>query len=724
MAEVRIEGGGELDGAILKGAATEATLQQLVKALGGAGTAAGAAAQNLGKQAPKTLSELTKETKGATKAFNDFKVKHNAAREAIQDFSVNIIKGSDKFGDFTSSLTGYISQMGFGYALLAQGLQRLVDELDQQIVRFRQLSMVGADFGDSIFASRYAAIDAGLSLEEFKGQVESNAGTFALLGGSTIAGVRRFQSMSRVIQRDLQPTFSRLGLSMSETNDLMTDYLEIQTGLGRAQEMSNEDLVEGTKNYIQELDLLARVTGMSRKEASEALKAQQKDRNLRSLMMSMPAELQAQLGGMLASISKTSPQIADAVKELVITGGAPIGDTAKGLLMVDQNLGTMARGLRDGSVTQEEFAQALQRAAIRAKEQGAAMGANNALIGYMGNEILTVGADLAQFGKFADARSEAERAQLKASQTGSKSVADFSSQMTKLTNSLIALFAPFLEGVTAVASYLTSVVSALANMISKSEGVGKVLVGLAGAAVAAGVALKAISVGRGMVGGVKNFFAGSGGGTAAGGGGSKVLEGIGKSGGGLGAGLKGLAGGLAAFGAKAPLILVGAAAVGASIALIGAGIAGAAWLMGGAFGKFADDMQKFNSIDGQNLKSVASGAMALSGAMANFGVSGIAAGFGNLFGGGGESLAKNINATLDSLDKDKIDSYTTALNGLSESFAGLNNNMSKTVATTGKNSSDKLDELNSTMKAMLSEMQNQKRFVKQTAENTEYQGQG
>lgn len=717
MAEVRIEGGGELDGAILKGAATEATLQQLVKALGGAGTAAGAAAQNLGKQAPKTLSELTKETKGATKAFNDFKVKHNAAREAIQDFSVNIIKGTDKFGDFTSSLTGYISQMGFGYALLAQGLQRLVDELDQQIVRFRQLSMVGADFGDSIFASRYAAIDAGLSLEEFKGQVESNAGTFALLGGSTIAGVRRFQSMSRVIQRDLQPTFSRLGLSMSETTDLMTDYLEIQTGLGRAQEMSNEDLVQGTKNYIQELDLLARVTGMSRKEASEALKAQQKDRNLRSLMMSMPAELQAQLGGMLASINKTSPQIADAVKELVITGGAPISDTAKGLLLVDSNLGNMARGLRDGSVSQEEFSQALQRAAIRAKEQGAAMGANNALIGYMGNEILTVGAELAQFGKFADARAEAEKAQMKASETGSKSVADFSSQMTKLTNSLIALFAPFLEGVTAVASVLTSMVAALANMISKSETVGKVLVGVAGAAIAAAAALKAISVGRSVVGGVKNFFTGGGGANTGGGGGSKVLEGIGKSGGGLGAGLKGLASGLTMF--ANPMVLLGAAGLGTAIALIGAGIAGAAWLMGGAFSKFADDLNKFNSIDGQNLKNVASGAMALSGAMATFGVSGIAAGFGKLFGGGGESLAKNINATLDSLDKDKIDSYTTALNGLSESFAGLNNNMTKSISASGKSSSDKLDELNMTMRAVLEELQTGKRYQKRTAENTE-----
>jgi hypothetical protein len=270
---------------------------------------------------------------------------------------------------------------------------------------------------------------------------------------------------------------------------------------------------------------------------------------------------------------------------------------------------------------------------------------------------------------------------------------------------------------------------------------GMLLVGLKGLAIAVaaakaayafGTSGKVMSTGKQVAMGIadkaKNFVMGGGAKTTSGGGGgggggsssgSKVLESVGKGGPTVGASLKSLAGGLAAFGAKAPLIIAGAAAVGFSITLIGAGIAGAAWLMGTAFSKFADDLNKFNSIDGQNLKSVASGAMSLSGAMATFGVSGIAAGFGKLFGGGGESLAKNINATLDSLDKDKIDSYTTALNGLSESFAGLNNNMSKTVATTGKNSSDKLDELNSTMKAMLSELQNQKRFVKQTAENTE-----
>jgi hypothetical protein len=36
-----------------------------------------------------------------------------------------------------------------------------------------------------------------------------------------------------------------------------------------------------------------------------------------------------------------------------------------------------------------------------------------------------------------------------------------------------------------------------------------------------------------------------------------------------------------------------------------------------------------------------------------------------------------------------------------------------------KTSTDKLDELNMTMREMLTELQGQKRFVRQTAENTE-----
>jgi hypothetical protein len=746
MADVRVDQpGGTLDGAVLRGAASESTLQAILQKIGADGKGAKEATAMA-----KSMNEVTKSAKNASTSFDQHITYHKKFSSVIQDFGINIVKGTDKFGDFTSSLTGYMSQFGLGFTLVAQGIQRLVDELDQQIGRFRELSTVGADFGDSIFASRMAAIDAGLSLDTFQKAVKSNADTFALLGGNVNLGARRFTAISKVVQRDLQPTFSKYGMTMEDTTDMLADYLEIQTGLGTAQKMSNEELVQGTENYVKELDLLARTTGLSRKEASEALKLQQQDKMLKSLLMSMTAEQQQRLGGMLAGIEKTSPEMAAAIKELVVTGGAPISENAKGLALLNPNLLTMAAGLRDGSVSNAAFGEEMRRTAAIAAEQGKTMGQTNALAQLFGQGMFGAGAEMSKFTKFMEGSAEAIEDQKKAEESAGKVVADFSNQMRKLMNQIISAISPFLYAIELVMAGFTKVVSLLNTGFVKAilatvAGIGVVLVGLKGLAVVVAATKSAYAFSRsgkvmstgkdaamGLYDKAKGFVKGtgsksisaapsSGGGSSSG---SKILESVGKGGPTIGASLKSLAGGLAAFGVKAPLILVGAAAVGFSITLIGAGIAGAAWLMGGAFSKFADDLNKFNSIDGQNLKSVASGAMSLSGAMATFGVSGIAAGFGKLFGGGGESFAKNINATLDSLDKGKIDSYTTALNGLSESFAGLNNNMSKTVATTGKNSSDKLDELNSTMKAMLSEMQNQKRFVKQTAENTEYQGQG
>ena len=731
----------ELRDGIIEGAASEATLKEILAKIGADGKGAKEATAMA-----KSMNEVTKSAKNASTSFDQHVAYHKKFSSVIQDFGINIVKGTDKFGDFTSSLTGYMSQFGLGFALMAQGIQRLVDELDQQIGVFRDLSTVGADFGDSIFGSRMAAIEAGLALDVFTNSVKKNADTLALLDGNVNMGAKRFTAVSRVVQRDLQPTFSKYGVTMEETTQLLTDYLEIQTGLGDAQKMSNDDLVRGTENYVKELDLLARTTGLSRKEASEALKLQQQDKVLKNLMMSMTKEQQLRLGGMLAGIEKTSPEMAAAIKELVVTGGAPISDNAKSLALINPRLLTMAAGLKDGSVSNAEFGAEMRRTAVIAQEQGKTMGQVNGLATLLGSGLFGAGAEMSKFTKFMEGSAEAIEDQRKAEESAGKVVTDFSNQMRKLMNQIIAAISPFLYGIELLMAGFTKVVSVLNTgfvkaLISVAAILGVVLVGLKGLAVVVAATKAAYAFSRsgnvmstgkqaamGLFDKAKGFVMGGGSKAPAGGGGggggsssaSKVLEGVGKGGPTIGASLKSLAGGLAAFGVKAPLILIGAAAVGASIALIGAGIAGAAWLMGTAFSKFADDLSKFNSIDGQNLKSVASGTMALSAAMATFGVSGIAAGFGKLFGGGGESLAKNINATLDSLDKGKIDSYTTALNGLSESFAGLNNNMSKTVATTGKNSSDKLEELNSTMKAMLSELQNQKRFVKQTAENTEY----
>ena len=720
--EVKIVGGGaELDGAVLRGAATEATLKQLVDKLG----AGSKGAQDATNMAKKNMTDVAKSAKGATGAFDDYVESHKKFSSTLQDFGVTLIKGSDQFADYTSSLTGYVAQFGKGFSLLAQVIQRAVNELDSQIKMFRELSTVGADFGDSIFGSRLASIEAGISLDMFSKNVQANSTTLALLGGSVNQGIMRFKNISGVVQKTMQPQFSRLGINLEETTDYLTDYLEIQTNLGRAQKMSDAELAAGTADYIMQLDLLSRVTGQSRAEAAKLLKAQQADAAFQMLLLGLPEEARMSLKATMATLENASPDIAKAARSIMISGGATITDEAIGLANANRNLAPILADMARGQVGRTgEFFSELSKTGEMEKKRLEQSGRGQAFIYEMtGNKIFSMGQATIPLININKNQAQATKEQTAATKAESKAALDFSNQMTKLKNSLIQIFMPFLNVVVDVANYFAKVVTGLVNFLNEwpktMTAIGTVSTVLGGIALA-GLGLigvfKMMKAGMALGGGIKQVLGGGGAAAGGGGAGSKVLEGIGKGGPGIGKTLVGLAEGLKAFGMGSVKILFGAAILAGVITLLGAGVGAAFALTGLGIRVFADGLAKVAAIDGDNLKDVASGVMDLSVAMGKMAGGGMASGFASFLGAGPKDFAKNINVMLDSLDKGKIDSYTVAFNKLGDSLAGMNTNMQKTMNASSKDSGDKLDQLNNTMNAVLNVLQTSKRYQRDTAE--------
>jgi hypothetical protein len=188
----------------------------------------------------------------------------------------------------------------------------------------------------------------------------------------------------------------------------------------------------------------------------------------------------------------------------------------------------------------------------------------------------------------------------------------------------------------------------------------------------------------------------------------------------MGGGLKGLAGGLTAM--ANPATLLGAANLGLAITAIGAGLAAATFLMGGALEKFSSGLQGFSLVDGGNLIQVAKGTLALSGAMAAMGAGstvGAVTGFvGKIFGGGSENFAKNLNKTLDELDKGKIDMYANSLDNLGNAMTNLRSGMVGSTTASASSTGDKLDQLNSTMEQILMAMSDGNRYSRITSQAT------
>jgi archaellum component FlaC len=714
--EVKIKApGSDLDDAVLQNAATEATLKKLVDALGGRGSGTGAKVADTAKKSAKGLEDLRKQSKNTENQFEKLQNRSKVLSEGIKDFGHSLMVTGRKFGDLVQPLASVMSKLNPSMALFYGSILALVNEVDRQVDVFRELSQQGADFGAGIFGSRMAAIEAGLSLDLFKEQVLANTGTFGLLGGSVSRGVKVFTNVSRNIQRDFQPTLSKLGFTMLETSDYITDYLEIQTSLGKAQQMSQEDLTDGSKDYLLQLDMLSRVTGQSRKQLSEELKRQGQDLRLKSLMATMDKDAQANLQAIVAGLGNVDPKLKSAIEEMVVTGGAPVSEFGRMLASTSPELVNLAAGVRNGSVSSAEFAAGMRRAAAGANANRESLQGLATAAAITGNDMYLAQASLLSLTEYQSKASEATQEQMKAQQDATKALTNFDSQMQKFRNALINLISPALEavgfGLSVMSEFITAVTMPFSYLGKQLD---KINIDFGEFGQALKIALGTLllyGMARGSAAIVKG---GMNMGSKALGMGSNLLSGS------TAAAPAAVAGKTAGTGIAGKMLGAGAAVASAkaigilSLAVVGIGaaLAGATWLMGGALEKLGTGLGKVADVDGDRLKSVGEGVKALASAMAVFGSTG---GFGQIKDINIESFAKNINTTLDSLDKGKIDSYTEALNSLGDSFAKVQNNMSSTVSASGKTSADKLEELNMTMKQVLYVLEGSKRYQRDTA---------
>lgn len=318
--------------------------------------------------------------------------------------------------------------------------------------------------------------------------------------------------------------------------------------------------------------------------------------------------------------------------------------------------------------------------------------------------------------------------QVKAQEIGAKSALLFDKSTQRLRTAFQALLAPIVDMLNPAIGLLASAIEQLVSFFDflKKE-LGAFGTGLS--AVTAVLAtmytgkLASAGVGVAAKGGKKlmSYLPGMGGG----GGGPGILgkAGAGAGGllGGVGAGMKGLAGGLASF--ANPATILGATSFAASIAIIGAGLAAATWLMGGALEKFASGLGAVGEVDGKNLMAVAKGSTALAGAMALMSVgttaSAVTGFFGKIFGAGPENFAKNLNKTLDELDKNKIDMYANSLENLGNAMTSLRSGMTGTITASSSSTGDKLDRLNNTMEQILMTMNDNNRYSRITSQATQ-----
>jgi hypothetical protein len=107
-------------------------------------------------------------------------------------------------------------------------------------------------------------------LDKMTALVKENSKALSSFGGTVLDGTNRFaNSMTEIQRSDIGRQFQRMGYTVDDINRSGAGFIRLQQMLGQTQSSIQKNLTAGTVKYMNELDLLARITGDTR-EAQEA----------------------------------------------------------------------------------------------------------------------------------------------------------------------------------------------------------------------------------------------------------------------------------------------------------------------------------------------------------------------------------------------------------------------------------------------------------------------
>ena len=323
MAEVKIDipGVGEV---VAENAASEKTLKDILKALGGGsglaktGGAGGTgklgqeaeetagSIDELGKQSDETTSALGSLAKGTVGlvggAFNLLTSAIGSVVGAIPGFAGELLFGGNRISDFAKHVP-----------ILGGELQALSSAVEGQIDVFRELSTIGAGFGNNMFELASVAGRSAIPQEEFAQLLQSNAEGIRIFGNSIQDGARNFGRLSKELRQSTAgQDLMAMGFTTQELNENLISYSELTQLSGRRQFMSQEQLIQGSLEYSKELDKIAKLTGKSRKD----IEAQQKAASLDIRRQMAIAEAGDNLRDRLSQVAAVSPELEAALVDM------------------------------------------------------------------------------------------------------------------------------------------------------------------------------------------------------------------------------------------------------------------------------------------------------------------------------------------------------------------------------------------------------------------------
>lgn len=403
--------GGQLDGAVLQNAASEATLRDLVAAISGKQSNTGAGSSVLGRTpagmiAGGVVGAVSGAVKGAVNQIGN-------VTGAAGAFAGMMIKGEGRMSSYTKVLNNQvISQLPLvGRYLGAVGgaISGTIEEFERWNKTLQSLTGTGATFNNSIIQMMNASVRTYMSLDEFSAFVAKNNKTFVALGATVTEGATAFSDYSYEVLKAGGParrTLIQMGYSVPQINAQLADYLEQNYRGTRADRIDKTQLANSFVVYQTYLHTLTSLTGKQADQLKTEMQSVQNDTAFKLKLNKLDEKEKKKINLALANYTALYGKEAAEVYKAIFLGLTPASKSSAYFAMmfpqaVDEMRNTLSIA-QDGNTsviafqeyTVKERARLIQHSARQLDEFAPLLKAGSAGVDKVA-EILGVSTDIA-----------------------------------------------------------------------------------------------------------------------------------------------------------------------------------------------------------------------------------------------------------------------------------------------------------------------------------------
>jgi hypothetical protein len=207
-------------------------------------------------------------------------------------------------------------------AVAEKVLPLLNKQLEINIAAFQGLSSSGAVFTGGLQSMINNARDAGLTLQQLDVVVKANKESLAALGEGVAGGTNRLAKVLNAGGDDFKKRLFNLGYTMEEQAGLIADVMKDMRQSGRIipdNPQNNALIAETTKNYAENLRVIANITG----EDAKAKMQQARDTaNELAFQQKLAGMDEVQRQNIVNAMANMSPVMQKAFQETVVFGRA------------------------------------------------------------------------------------------------------------------------------------------------------------------------------------------------------------------------------------------------------------------------------------------------------------------------------------------------------------------------------------------------------------------